>query len=122
MGKKLLMIDDDAGIARVVGLAARELGMEFRAIASPLTAKEMFAAYRPDMVIIDMIMAKEGWDRCPQRNISDRHSEQSRSNFWFWRYSSAPWGGRCQIPWRCGFGRTGLQCPDERICSTRLEH
>jgi two-component system, OmpR family, response regulator MtrA len=63
MGKKLLMIDDDAGIAGVVGLVARELGMEFRTIASPLTAKEVFAAYRPDIVIIDMIMAeKDGID------------------------------------------------------------
>ena len=50
------MIDDDAGIARVVsvGLIARELGMEFRAITSPLIANEVFAAYRPDIVIIDM--------------------------------------------------------------------
>jgi FixJ family two-component response regulator len=56
MDKKLLMIDDDAGIARVVsvGLIARELGMEFRAITSPLIANEVFAAYRPDIVIIDM--------------------------------------------------------------------
>lgn len=61
MGKKLLMIDDDAGIARVVsvGLIARELGMEFRAITGPLTANEVFAAYRPDIVIIDMIMAEK---------------------------------------------------------------
>jgi hypothetical protein len=46
MGKKLLMIDDDAGIAMVVGLIARELGMEFLAITSPLIANEVFAAYR----------------------------------------------------------------------------
>jgi CheY-like chemotaxis protein len=59
MSKKLLMIDDDSGIARVVGLIARELGMEFRAIASPLIANEVFAAYRPDIVIIDMIMTEK---------------------------------------------------------------
>jgi CheY-like chemotaxis protein len=51
------MIDDDAGIAMVVGLIARELGMEFLAITSPLIANEVFAAYRPDIVIIDMHLA-----------------------------------------------------------------
>jgi CheY-like chemotaxis protein len=63
MGKKLLMIDDDAGIARVVGLVARELGMEFQATNTPVTAAEVFADYRPDIVIIDMIMTeKDGID------------------------------------------------------------
>jgi two-component system, OmpR family, response regulator MtrA len=63
MGKRLLMIDDDAGIARVVGLVARALGMEFQATNTPLTAAEAFADYRPDIVIIDMIMAeKDGLD------------------------------------------------------------
>jgi len=59
MGKKLLMIDDDAGIARVVGLIARQLGMEFQTITNPLIANEVFAAYRPDIVIVDMIMAEK---------------------------------------------------------------
>jgi DNA-binding NtrC family response regulator len=63
MAKKLLMIDDQAGITRIVGLVARELGIEFKAINSSLAATEVFLEYRPDIVIIDMIMPeKDGLD------------------------------------------------------------
>ena len=59
MGKRLLMIDDDAGIAKVVGLIARVLGMDFQATDTPLIAAEVFADYRPNIVMIDMIMPKK---------------------------------------------------------------
>jgi CheY-like chemotaxis protein len=63
MAKKLLMIDDQAGITRIVGLVARELGIEFKAINSSLAATEVFLEYRPNIVIIDMIMPeKDGLD------------------------------------------------------------
>jgi FixJ family two-component response regulator len=63
MGKRLLMIDDDAGIANVVGLIARLLGMDFQATDTPLIAAEVFADYRPNIVMIDMIMPeKDGLD------------------------------------------------------------
>lgn len=63
MAKKLLMIDDQAGITRIVGFVARALGIEFKAINDPLAATEVFLEYRPDIVIIDMIMPeKDGLD------------------------------------------------------------
>jgi two-component system response regulator MtrA len=63
MAKKLLMIDDQAGITRVVELIARQLGIEFRAVNSSLAATEAFIDYRPDVVILDMIMPeKDGID------------------------------------------------------------
>lgn len=63
MGKKLLMIDDDAGIAKVVELAARDYGIEFKAIGTPLTAVAEFTDFRPDIVILDIIMpGKDGID------------------------------------------------------------
>jgi two-component system, OmpR family, response regulator ResD len=63
MAKKLLMIDDQVGITRIVGVVARELGIEFKAINDSLAATELFLEYRPDTVIIDMIMPeKDGLD------------------------------------------------------------
>jgi CheY-like chemotaxis protein len=57
------MIDDQAGITRIVGFVARELGLEFKAINSSLAATEAFLEYRPNIVIIDMIMPeKDGID------------------------------------------------------------
>ena len=63
MPQKLLIIDDQAGITKVVGLIANQLGMESRALTSSLNATEAFIEYRPDIVILDMIMPeKDGID------------------------------------------------------------
>ncbi len=61
--KKLLIIDDDVDITEAVGLAAGGLGMEFTAVNRSLTATEVFIAYQPDVVILDIIMPeKDGID------------------------------------------------------------
>ena len=63
MPKKLLIIDDQAGITKVVGLIAEQLGMEFKALNSSAAATETFISYRPDVVMLDMIMPeKDGID------------------------------------------------------------
>ena len=53
---RLLIIDDEVGITKVVGLIAARIGMEFRALNASATATEVFLEYRPHIVIIDMIM------------------------------------------------------------------
>lgn len=63
MSQKLLVIDDDAGMAKVIGLTAQQLGLEFAAVDDPRIAVERFVDFRPDIVIIDMIMpGKDGID------------------------------------------------------------
>ena len=60
---RLLIIDDEVGITKVVGMIAARIGMEFRALNRSPTATEVFLEYRPDIVIIDMIMPeKDGID------------------------------------------------------------
>lgn len=63
MAQKLLIIDDQKGVARVVELAAAELGYETRIETRPEEAAEAFIAFRPDVVMLDMIMPeKDGID------------------------------------------------------------
>ena len=63
MAKRLLIVDDQAGITKVVGLIAGQLGMEFKALNSSANATEAFIEYRPDVLILDMIMPeKDGID------------------------------------------------------------
>jgi len=63
MAKKLLFIDDQTGVTKVVGLIAQQLGLEFKALNSSSHATETFIEYRPDIVILDMIMPeKDGID------------------------------------------------------------
>ena len=59
MPKKLLIVDDQTGITKVVGLIARQLGLEFKALNDSVTATEEFIDYRPDILILDMIMPEK---------------------------------------------------------------
>lgn len=63
MPKKLLIVDDQTGITKVVGLIAKQLGLEFKALNSSERATEEFIEYRPDILMLDMIMPeKDGID------------------------------------------------------------
>jgi len=63
MTKKLLVIDDQAGITKVVELIARQLGLNVRSVNSSTEATETFIAFQPDIVMLDMIMPeKDGID------------------------------------------------------------
>jgi CheY-like chemotaxis protein len=63
MAKKLLVIDDQTGITKVVELIARQLGLNARALNDSLQAAEVFIAFKPDVVMLDMIMPeKDGID------------------------------------------------------------
>jgi CheY-like chemotaxis protein len=63
MTKKLLVIDDQTGITRVVELIARQLGLNVRTLNSSVEATETFIAFQPDVLMLDMIMPeKDGID------------------------------------------------------------
>ncbi len=56
MPKKLLIVDDQPGTTKIVGIIAQRLGLEFKAVHDPCLAVAEFIAYRPDILILDMIM------------------------------------------------------------------
>jgi DNA-binding NtrC family response regulator len=63
MAKKLLVIDDQVGITKVVEMIARQLGLTTRSLNSSAQATETFIAFKPDILILDMIMPeKDGID------------------------------------------------------------
>jgi DNA-binding NtrC family response regulator len=63
MSKKLLVIDDQTGITKVVEMIARQLGLNARSLNSSAQATETFIAFQPDVVMLDMIMPeKDGID------------------------------------------------------------
>jgi DNA-binding NtrC family response regulator len=63
MPKKLLVIDDQTGITKVVEMIARQLGLDARSLNSSAQATEVFIAFKPDILMIDMIMPeKDGID------------------------------------------------------------
>lgn len=63
MKTKLLVVDDQPGVTRVVALVAGSLGFETRSVNCPFQAIDAFLEFQPDIVIIDMIMPeKDGID------------------------------------------------------------
>jgi DNA-binding NtrC family response regulator len=62
MAKKLLVIDDQTGITKVVELIARQLGLNVRSVNSSALATETFIEFKPDVLMLDMIM--------PERMVS----------------------------------------------------
>ena len=63
MAKKLLVIDDQTGITKVVEMIARQLGLDVRSLNSSGQATETFIGFKPDILMLDMIMPeKDGID------------------------------------------------------------
>lgn len=63
MPKKLLVIDDQAGINAAVARVATALGLETMAVREPSKATDAFISFAPDVVLLDMIMPeKDGID------------------------------------------------------------
>ena len=61
--RKLLIVDDDAGLAKAYARIGAEAGFEVRVVNDPLKATEAFLAFKPDVAVIDMIMPeKDGID------------------------------------------------------------
>ena len=61
--QKLLIVDDDAGLAKAYARIGVQAGFEVRVVNDPHMATDAFLAFRPDVAVIDMIMPeKDGID------------------------------------------------------------
>jgi len=56
MGEKILLVDDEEGIRKVVGLAIRDMGHETSVAASGVEALDVFVREAPSIVITDLRM------------------------------------------------------------------
>lgn len=61
MPPKLLVVDDEVGMTKVISLVARQLGLDCEVVTDSTLATERCAAFRPDILLVDMIMpGKDG--------------------------------------------------------------
>ena len=56
MQKKLLVVDDEVGITNLVTRIASSLNYVVRAVNDPVEAVPAFAAFEPDVLVLDLIM------------------------------------------------------------------
>ena len=73
MGKKILIVDDDPTLVRVISLALSQKGFEALGANSGQEALKLLFACKPDLVLLDVVMPKmDGWQTCSRiREISD---------------------------------------------------
>jgi CheY-like chemotaxis protein len=56
MTRRLLVVDDQDGITKIVSKIGIKLGYEVRAINDPTRAFDEFDEFRPDVLVIDLVM------------------------------------------------------------------
>jgi CheY-like chemotaxis protein len=56
MTKKLLVVDDEKSITRIIGRIAEGLGYEVFEVNDPVNAVDTFLRVQPDVLMLDMIM------------------------------------------------------------------
>lgn len=54
--RRLLVVDDEAGFRDFVQDAASDLGFEVRSASNGGSAREVYAAFRPEIVLLDIVM------------------------------------------------------------------
>ncbi|HEX3574229.1 MAG TPA: response regulator [Rhodopila sp.] len=56
MPKKILVIDDESSITKIIAKIASDLGFIVRTLNQAATAFEVFEEFQPDILILDLIM------------------------------------------------------------------
>lgn len=54
--QRLLIVDDQLALTKVVSLVARQAGFETMTVNAPQDAAQAFIDFKPDVVMVDMIM------------------------------------------------------------------
>ena len=73
MKERILLIDDDASLTRVLALALEEGGYQVQVAGNGLDGLQRLYQWRPDLVILDVMMPRmDGWETCRRiRELSD---------------------------------------------------
>jgi len=73
MDKKILVVDDDPTLVRLISQALSQKGFEVLRADSGQEALKLVFAHKPDLVLLDVVMPKmDGWQTCSRiREITD---------------------------------------------------
>jgi CheY-like chemotaxis protein len=56
VSKRLLVVDDEPDFADFVKRTAEEIGYDVSALSDPNMFKDAYAAFNPDVIVLDMVM------------------------------------------------------------------
>ena len=64
---KVLIVDDDTNISELIALYLNKEGYDTKEVATGRQALEMFESYRPDLVLLDIMLPElDGYDVCKE--------------------------------------------------------
>ncbi|MFH1353492.1 MAG: response regulator [bacterium] len=70
---KILVVDDDTKIQMVVKIMLQKSGYEVRCVSSGLEAFQALAEYRPDMILLDVMMpGMDGYEVCRKLKADEK--------------------------------------------------
>ncbi|MBU3804709.1 MAG: response regulator transcription factor [Candidatus Cellulosilyticum pullistercoris] len=70
---KILIVDDDTNISELISLYLNKEGYDTREVASGKLALEVFQEYKPDLVLLDiMLPGADGYDVCKEIRKTSR--------------------------------------------------
>ena len=72
---KILVVDDDTKIQMVVKIMLQKSGYEVRCVSSGLEAFQALAEYRPDMILLDVMMPGYTTKETLQKLIEKGHKD-----------------------------------------------
>ncbi len=56
VSKRLLVVDDEPDFAEFVKRTAEDIGYDVSALSDPNLFKDAYAAFKPDVIVLDMVM------------------------------------------------------------------
>ena len=73
MGKKVLIVDDDEVLVRLIDQVLTQQGYEVLKAGNGQEALRLLFAHKPELVLLDVVMPKmDGWQTCSRiRDVSD---------------------------------------------------
>ncbi len=73
MGKKILIVDDDEALVRLIDQVLTQKGYEVLKASNGQEALRLLFDQRPDLVLLDVVMPRmDGWQTCSRiRDVSD---------------------------------------------------
>jgi len=73
MGKKILIVDDDEVLVRLIDQVLTQKGYEVLKAGNGQEGLRLLFAHKPDLVLLDVVMPKmDGWQTCSRiRDVSD---------------------------------------------------
>jgi DNA-binding response OmpR family regulator len=77
-GRKVLIVDDNPHVGKIVTEILKETGVQSRYVSDPRTFLQVVESYRPDIILLDYVMAPQDGEALTQKLRAHEDGSLSR--------------------------------------------